>query len=65
MPDHMSQIAKSELFDSLSADDLSKILPVCSGYEADEEGILFAEGGNASHPYCHKLREWPTTFYWR
>ena len=51
MPDHMSQIAKSELFDSLSADDLSKIMPVCSGYEAEEGRVLFTEGSIASHIY--------------
>ena len=51
MIDHMSQIAKCELFDSLSADDLSKIMPVCSGYEAEEERVLFLEGSVALHVY--------------
>jgi CRP-like cAMP-binding protein len=41
----------SELFDTLTEEEITKLAPLCSEFAAVEDSIVFTEGRNATHLY--------------
>lgn len=51
MIDHINLLRKSELFSELTEDELCILAPICADFVVVQDGLIFAEGRQASHLY--------------
>ena len=51
MIQHINLLRRSELFSDLTEDELCVLMPFCADTVVVEDGMIFSEGGDASHVY--------------